>query len=271
MTLKVSLRLLLSVVLIAIKPLQAFAQNSLSNPPDTIVVSSLALPDNASAKPTPMCIYDLPYSRTLSSENWQRLWINTAVLAGAFVGTLAVLECLPEDATTWNRAEIQATPAYKRWFKNIFKRGPEIDHDNPIFNYVLHPYAGAAYFMAARSCGFNFYRSMLYSACISTIGWEFGIEACMERPSIQDIFITPLVGSAIGEIFYRVKRSIVAQDYHLLGSSLLGNTVAFLIDPVNEVIGLFAGNDARRVAKVNSSFIPTITTGAMGFSLAITF
>lgn len=122
----------------------------------------------------------------------------------------------------------------------MFKLGPEWDHDKFIFNYVLHPYAGAAYFMAARSCGFNFWQSMLYSAAISTIGWEFGIEACMERPSYQDIFVTPIVGSLMGEGFYRLKRLIVNRDYRVLGSPAIGHICAFFLDPVNEVVGLLS-------------------------------
>ena len=207
--------------------------------PDT---TSLAL-FNAANRHAPINIYRMPYSLDASSPDWHRMWINTAVLSGAFVSTLFVLECLPEDATSWNRAAIQSVPPFKRWFRNVFKRGPEWDHDNPIFNYVLHPYAGAAYFMSARTQGFNFWQSMLYSACISTIGWEFGIEAFMERPSYQDIVVTPVVGSIIGELFYRLKRNIVSHDYRLAGSPVLGNIVVFLIDPVNEVLGLFRGNN----------------------------
>ena len=228
------------------------------------------------SKGTIPSIYQLPYSMRGSAPNWHRMWVNTAVFAGAFVGTLLVLECLPEDATSWNRSELQKDPAQKRWFQNIFKRGPEWDHDNPIFNYVLHPYAGAVYFMSARSCGFNFYQSLLYCACISTIGWEFGIEACMERPSIQDIFVTPLVGSALGEMFYKLKRHIVSNDYRLWGSPVIGNIVAFLVDPVNEVVGLFSGNPARKLhmrerCGATSSLMPTIGRGTVGFSFACTF
>ena len=228
---------------------------------------------NASAhekKVPAVSIYALPYSLSTESRDWKRLWINTAVLTGAFVGTLAVLECLPEDATSWNRAALQKDPPEKRWFNNIFKRGPEWDHDNPIFNFVLHPYAGAAYFMAARSCGFNFYRSLLYCACISTIGWEFGIEACMERPSYQDLVITPVVGSLIGEGFYRLKRKIVENGYEVAGSRFLGGFVAFLIDPVNEVIGLFAGNPARKAA-AEFRLAPSLTPYSKGLSLSVTF
>lgn len=214
--------------------------------PDTSAMPYISLMRRTT--PGPLSIYELPYSLTGSSKNWKQLWVNTGVLAGAFVGTLFVLECLPEDATSWNRAELQKVPLFQRWKDHVITEGPEWDHDKFMFNYVLHPYAGAAYFMSARSCGFNFYQSMLYSALISTVGWEFGIEAFMERPSYQDLFITPIVGSALGEAFYRLKRTLVENDYKLFGSPVLGNIVAFLIDPLNEVIGLFRHNYAREVA-----------------------
>ena len=222
--------------------------------------------------------YALPYSLTGTSYDWRRLWINTGVLTGAFVGTLLVLECLPEDATSWNRAELQNVPLFKRWKQHVFDQGCEWDHDKFVFNYVLHPYAGAVYFMGARSVGFNFYQSMLYAAIISNIGWEFGIEAFMERPSYQDLFITPLVGSAIGEGFYMLKRHIVDNGYELGGSQVLGNIVAFLIDPVNEVIGIFDHNparvfsrakawDARHAQRAQVSF----NAGLQGLSLRVVF
>ncbi len=214
--------------------------------------------------------YTLPYTRHAVNRDWHRMWINTAVLSGAYISTLFVLELLPEDATSWNRAYINQTPMFKRWFRNVFKRGPEWDHDNPVFNFVLHPYAGAVYFMSARSCGFSFWGSFLYSAAISTIGWEFGIEAFMERPSYQDIVITPVVGSLIGELFYRAKHEIVNRGYELLGSYALGRAACFLMDPVNEVIDLFRGNpnsDFARSRRITSSFTPT----GNGFALAINF
>lgn len=224
-------------------------------------------------------VYMFPYSwRRTCTPNWHRMWVNTAVLTGAFVSTLFVLELLPENATAWNRREIESKPFYKRWADNIFRLNPEIDHDNLVFNYILHPYAGAAYFMSARSCGFNFFQSMLYSALISTIGWEFGIEACMERPSYQDIIITPVVGSLFGELFYHAKRHIVEHDYTLCGSRVLGNIVVFLVDPVNEVVNLFRGSYERRLhlgrrdpsaPSLASAFAPV--PGGMALSLRYTF
>lgn len=247
-------------------------------PPDSIF-TDIAIAEPFKARPAHISLYELPYSRYTKSYDWKHLWINTGILVGAYVGTLVVLECLPEDATSWNRADLQKDPPAKRWVDNIFRRGPEWDHDNPIFNYVLHPYAGAVYFMCARSCGFNFYQSLLYSAIISTVGWEFGIEACMERPSIQDIFVTPLAGCVIGELFYKLKRNIVSHGYRLFGSPVIGNIVAFLIDPVNEVVSYFGHSETRRVARelgrrqpaVTSSLTPFIGRNSAGFSLVCTF
>lgn len=250
-------------------PASAMLLNGNPEKPDTVY--------NISGRPH--TIYGRPVSWTYSEPWWHGMWINTAVYAGAFIGTLFVLECLPEDATSWNRAEIQEDPFYKRWFDNIFKKGPEWDHDKFIFNYVLHPYAGAAYFMAARTCGFNFWQSFLYSACISTFGWEFGIEACMERPSYQDLVITPVVGSLMGEGFYRLKRMIVDRDYYVLGSQVIGHVCAFFLDPVNEIVGLLSPSSACRTVGpgcIHSRPLLVPSTGntpipSIGFSLSASF
>lgn len=219
--------------------------------PETMHLTPLKIELPEAKRPAPWVTpYALPYSTECTGgANWHRMWINTAVLSGAFVGTLFVLEMLPEDATAWNRAALQRTPLFRRWYDHVFTRGPEWDHDKFMFNYILHPYAGAAYFMAARSCGFSFWGSMLYSFCISTVGWEFGIEAFMERPSYQDIFITPVVGSVLGELMYRGKRHIVDNGYELLGSWFLGHAACFVLDPVNEVIDLFRGSPTRDLVK----------------------
>lgn len=255
------------------------------------VISSIALPQSSVQEATldmsfmevtmpyhskgrTLSIYELPYSLTTNSPDMKRVWINAGIFAAAFGGTLTVLECLPEGATNWNRATIQSTPWYKRWYQNVIEKGPEWDGDSPVFNYMLHPYAGAVYFMAARSCGLNFYRSLLFSTLVSTVGWEFGIEGTMERPSIQDIFITPLVGSCLGELFYILKRHIVNNGYRLLGSPVLGHAVAFIIDPVNEIVGLIGGNPAAKVARqrgVTSSLYPSVGGGGFGISLSCTF
>lgn len=250
--------------------------------PDTLPVPDTSLSGKIepfSSRGRIPSIYELPYSMTGHAKNWGRLWANTGLLTGAFVGTLLVLECLPEDATSWNRAALQEVPLFERWNEHVIKKGPEWDHDKFYFNWLLHPYAGAVYYMSARSCGFNAWQSLLYCSIISNIGWEYGIEAFMERPSYQDLFVTPLIGSAIGEGFYHVKRHLVANDYRLLGSSALGEIVGFLVDPVNGFLDLFRGNPARRIAReraaaasaTSTALLPMITPEFRGFTFVATF
>lgn len=192
-------------------------------------------------------LYDYPYSRTRTMQDWKRLWVNTGVLVGGGVTTMLILEALPQESTAWNKRESQKVPLFKRYVNHI-KAGPVWDHDNAIFNFVLHPYGGAAYYMSARSCGFNCWGSFLYSFAISTLFWEYGFEAFNEIPSVQDLIITPVIGSIMGEGFYLVKRHIVSNGYRLWGSRVLGFAVAFLMDPVNELIGYFRGYQKHRIS-----------------------
>lgn len=231
------------------------------------------------SKGSPISIYELPYSLTGTSYDWHRMWMNTVALTTAYCATLFVLEMLPDETTDWNSYEIQKNPPIVRWFNNVYMIGPVIDKDLFIFNYVLHPYAGAAYFMAARSNGFNFYQSMFYSFMISTFGWEFGIEACMEKPSIQDVFVTPIGGALVGECFYLIKRHIVNNDYTLWGSPILGRVVACVVDPVNEFMGMFYGNPTRRLhlgarghaTDISSRLVPVVAPNQVGLALSCTF
>ena len=233
-----------------------------SLPQDDVYFEADTVPQ-PSYKPT---IYDLPYSLSENMPNVKKLVINTATLYAAGVLTLGVLELLPEDATAWNKKEIRDTPLFERWWNHV-REGPVWDKDNWVFNYILHPYGGAAYYMSARTQGCSAINSFLYGFAVSTIFWEYGIEAFNEIPSYQDMFITPIVGAIMGEAFYKLKRRILQDDTSLFGSRLLGNITLFLIDPVNEVLGLIYGNDAWR----NAAFSVRPTAQGMQASLSLSF
>ncbi|MDE7025232.1 MAG: DUF3943 domain-containing protein [Paramuribaculum sp.] len=235
--------------------LNALTANQKSLAPPTVMEENItsALSDSLSASDTLIAsdatdrqptLYDYPYSRTRSIPNWNRLWVNTSVLVAGGVATMAILESLPQESTAWNKTEDAKVSMWKRWVRNVCD-GPVWDGDNLIFNYVLHPYAGAAYYMSARGCGFNCWGSFLYCFAISTLFWEYGFEAFNEIPSVQDLIITPVVGSLVGEGFYILKRRIVDNGYRLFGSRVLGYVAAFFLDPVNEVIGYFRGDQKK--------------------------
>lgn len=233
--------------------------------------------ENFKLIPSKVNIYDMPYSMTANYPNYKGLAINSSVLFGAGVVALGVLHMLPENATSWNKKKITDVPPFRRWVDNV-KKGPVWDKDNLVFNYVLHPYGGAAYYMGARSQGFNVFYSFLYCAGVSTLFWEYGVEAFMEVPSLQDLIITPTTGAILGEGFYLLKRHIVSNGYRLFGSPILGNFVAYLIDPVNEVIGIFAGNPNRKKIKASDASIscaPWFSTNrseaTIGFTASLSF
>ena len=46
-------------------------------------------------------------------------------------------------------------------------------------------------------------RGFLLSTAAS-LGWEYGFEAIMEQPSIQDLLVTSPVGSLLGELVHRL-------------------------------------------------------------------
>ena len=247
--------------------------------PDSLVIdtATVAFLTEDCGEPS---LYAYPYSVWRRNPNWTRVLENTAVLFGAGFATLGVLELLPANTTAWNKKEMQDVPFFKRWWKHV-RVGPVWDSDLPIFNYILHPYAGAAYYMGARSQGFNVLGSFLYTTFISSIFWEYGIEAFNEVPSIQDLVITPIGGTVLGEAFYLAKRRIVENGYRLCGSKVLGNIVAIVIDPVNEVLGFIFGNSARSWVKRRealekrggsvSSFIGPQPGMAFGLSVSAVF
>src|SRR5690606_13797782 len=73
-------------------------------------------------------------------------------------------------------------------------------------NYLLHPYWGAAYYVRARERGFAVRQSFWYSFLLSTL-YETGVEALFEPVSIQDFFVTPIVGSWLGGYFMDWRRA----------------------------------------------------------------
>lgn len=193
----------------------------------------------------PLTIYDRPYSFWENHPDKKRLRINTGIVLGGAVMSAAILYVLPESVSNWNREEMSINTIFSDWWDHV-REGPVVDNDDFFLNYVTHPYCGAIYYMGARSAGLSAPYSFLYAVGLSTFFWEYGIEAFAEVPSVQDLIVTPVCGAILGEAFYLAKRSIVARDYRLLNSKILGHTATFLMDPLNEVVDLCSGKFKKR-------------------------
>ena len=186
-------------------------------------------------------VYDRPYSFMENDVDMQLLKHNTLLLVGSSVVIMGLLYLAPSSFTNWD--DKSGSP-FSKWWKNV-SHHPVVDKDDFFLNYVTHPYSGALYYMGARSAGANGLYSFLYSAALSTFFWEYGVEAFAERPSIQDLIITPVGGALLGECFYLTKRHILSNEEQLLGSKVLGKTTLFLIDPMTEVSNLIWDEDDK--------------------------
>lgn len=185
-------------------------------------------------------------------KDYRRLGYNTGIFAGAAIIGFSVLWAMPERVTHWDKQEMKEKGIFWKWKRNI-NEGPVWDEDNWVLNWVTHPYCGGVYYMTARSSGFNRFESFGYSALMSTFFWEYGIESFAEVPSVQDLLITPVVGSVVGEGFFYAKKTIVKNDHKILKSKILGYTALMLMDPFNTILDGFGYKER---VKTQMNFAP---------------
>jgi hypothetical protein len=108
-----------------------------------------------------------------------------------------ILYVLPESVTKWTVE--QRKTSLQRWWQNV--RDPHWDKDVWYVNYLGHPYFGAIAYTRAREREFGAFGGFWYAAVISGL-YEFGIEALFERPSYQDLIVTPAGGLLLGALLF---------------------------------------------------------------------
>jgi len=112
--------------------------------------------------------------------------------------TTTVLVILPRSITKW---EDQYWLHLGENFKEAYTMPPVWDIDPWPVNYIGHPYQGSVFFNTLRSQDCSFAASAGFTL-FHTLLWEYVIEAFMERPSIQDLIVTPVSGILLGELFH---------------------------------------------------------------------
>lgn len=117
------------------------------------------------------------------------------------------LVSMPDDITKWHAVDKFQIPHMLNQYKSAFTTAPVIDQDYWYVNYIGHPYQGSFYFNSIRSQGGTFLQSSLYNVFQSVI-WEYIWEGGLEQPSIQDMIVTPIVGSMLGELTHRATLSM---------------------------------------------------------------
>jgi hypothetical protein len=137
----------------------------------------------------------IPFLRNEHAGIWKKIGRAELFIGGIEVIGMTVLILLPKEVTNWSTHWAQDA---LRNFKRSFSALPVWDHDDWALNYIGHPIAGSYYYNALRSQNANRFHSFLFSTAQSFI-WEYFIEGMAERPSAQDLFVTPVVGSLLGE------------------------------------------------------------------------
>lgn len=125
--------------------------------------------------------------------------------------------------------------------KNNFKHGFVWDNDRMETNMFLHPYHGSLYYNAARSNGYDYWRSGVFSLGGSLM-WEMFMEN--EYPSVNDLVVTPIGGMILGEMFYRTT-DLILND-RTTGKERAGREIAaFILSPARGLMRIMTGDAWR--------------------------
>jgi Domain of unknown function (DUF3943) len=146
----------------------------------------------------------IPYLRNEHAGIWKKVGRAELFIGGVELVGMTVLILLPKEMTKWS--DDWAQDAWRN-LKRSFSTTPVWDKDDWALNYIGHPIAGSYYYNALRSQNASRFHSFLFSTAQSFI-WEYIIEGVAERPSAQDLFITPVVGSLLGESTHMLTMSM---------------------------------------------------------------
>lgn len=133
---------------------------------------------------------------------------NSLAFTALGTASFGIIWVLPEDVSKWPRND-----RHLNHLLDAYRKPPVWDEDHWVWNYVVHPVAGAYAYDAERNWGETPLRSFLFSTATS-VAWEYGFEAWIEHPSAQDLLITSTTGSVLGELAYRATRRMERNGFH---------------------------------------------------------
>jgi len=139
-----------------------------------------------------------PYKHLLRNQYssfWKKAGRGELLIGGIEVVGMITLMLMPKEVTKWEPGWIKAA---EKNLARAFSTPPVWDKDDWALNYIGHPIAGTYYYNAVRSQNATPWQSFLFATVQSCI-WEYVIEGTAERPSIQDLIITPVFGALLGE------------------------------------------------------------------------
>lgn len=132
---------------------------------------------------------------------------------------------------------------------------PTMDHDAPIWNLVGHPITGAETYLYYRAKGYTKLQSF-HLAFWSSFLFEFTIEIYTERPSYQDLYQTPVLGSAMGYGLERLSMFLLNSD-----TGWFGKSTGYLVNPM-----LYFG-----YTEIETIIYPEVTSNKQSLNLVVRF
>lgn len=163
------------------------------------------------------------------TADWSGVRRDTLYFLGYQAVVVAVLYALPDEQTRFDKDNA----GWSKWRYNVTH--PVWDEDEAYLNYGLHPYWGAAYYIRGRERGLTRWESFGYAALLSGL-YEYGAEAFFEPVSYQDLIVTPLIGSLLGEFVFSPLRNYIRSKPG--GPDRLDQLVLILTDPLGAANGL---------------------------------
>lgn len=152
---------------------------------------------------------------------------NLGIVAAVEGVAFAITWVLPEDISKWDKSR---PPSY--YLRRAYSRPPVWDRDPFFWNWIVHPIAGQQAYLLERNEGRGPWRGFLVST-VASVGWEYGFEAFIERPSAQDLLITSPVGAVLGELSHQATRRLTRD-----GLRWPERAVLVVINPVYFVRGV---------------------------------
>jgi Domain of unknown function (DUF3943) len=186
---------------------------------------------------------NLPY-------RYRKLIEDTIYLQVFMITAVAALSLMPDSFTGWNAEDLEDKSLEKRWGEYSSTK-PVWDEDDWAVNYIGHSVSGAIYYTMARGDGMSIFESAAYTTLMSTFFWEYGYEAFAEIPSIQDLIVTPVFGSILGEGMYILEGKLDRNGGLVWGSRALGNISYFVLNPM--------GNMANGISDILKSYNSELT------------
>jgi len=153
------------------------------------------LPDSFLSKQS-----NIPLLRNEQVGIWKKVGRAELIIGGVELVGITVLILSPKKITGWSPDWTQ--DAWRN-MKHSLSMLPVWDKDDWQINYVGHPIAGSYYYNSLRSQNASIFHSFLFATAESFI-WEYFIEATAEKPSTQDLIVTPVVGAILGESTHRL-------------------------------------------------------------------